>query len=70
VTTKHYYCQYKFQLVVLVGKTKTQELVTDNGNWFKVTARVPNHEYRALYAGEGLVTNTGFVRVNPATFQT
>lgn len=68
VSNSFRYCQYRIILTV-VDDTKTlTEVVSDNGQPFQVSGRIPESQYKALYVGGTLPgTAAPFVRENPAT---
>ncbi len=62
------YCQYRITLTVVDGTRTLTETVSDDGAPFKITGRLPEAGYDALYVGG---TEPGqaapFTRENPAT---
>lgn len=66
VTNSTRYCQYEITFTVVDGTKTTMEVVTDHGQPFKVTGRLPESRYQALYVG-GIEpgTTAPFVRTNP-----
>ncbi len=68
VSSSTRYCQYKITLTVVDGTKTTTEVVTDHGQPFKVTGRLPETRYKELYVGGTEPGETApFTRMNPAT---
>jgi hypothetical protein len=65
--TKHYFCQFTYQLTVDTGGREVTEQITDNGGPFAVTAGLKASNYEAIYLG-GVVSPAGndkYAPVNP-----
>lgn len=68
VSNSSRYCQYRITLTVVDGTKTLTEVVSDNGRPFKVSGRLPESQYKALYVGGTMPGAAApFVRENPST---
>ena len=68
VSSSSRYCQYQITLTVVDGTRTLTETVSNDGKPFKVTGRLPEAGYAALYVGGTEPGETApFTRENPAT---
>lgn len=64
--TRHYSCQFTYQLLVDTGNREVAEVISDNGKPFTVTAALKASSYDALYLG-GVVSPTEDDKYEPVS---